>query len=262
MDNINRTSTSTNTSSEVVSRNRISMDFDDLFTRKLDNSIPEITVTDTSLNIEDNTEENSLLNDSQENLLENHEPGNTGLKNTFSKIIKRSRSENNLLKSVKYFLNNISESSLNNKHFPLVDDKILRIYLKDYIGLSDHISMIKDNFNNLPVSINKKYILNFYDDLFNNIEDFKNIQTCLLNIKNFNKIDVILDHYRFEYLSGSKITANSNFIKDLHKILIDDRLLFVSDINTFKEFYVLNDLDYLNYKNKNQIIELKIYINL
>jgi hypothetical protein len=177
-------------------------------------------------------------------------------------LIYKSKSDTNL-RIIKY--NNLSRN-LNfkfiNKDFALQKENVLRILTKDLIRLSDYISIINNYFTKLPVNETKLEVMSIYNDLYNNIEDFKNIQKCLLNIKDLNKIEELLDQNKIGYLTGNKITANSEFIKGLHRMLINDRLLFVYDLFVFKEYYVLNDLDYLNYKNKNQIIDLRIYNKL
>jgi hypothetical protein len=270
-----------------LKRNYLNTEFDNLFTRpnniKIGN-IPEIFVTDTSYK-----NENELSNNSQENLLNNNENENELSNNSQenllnNKIIKKSSSSSsssklNFKDKIIHFINK-SKTDTNlrikkfkfisqdfkfkfiNKDFLLLKDNPLRILTKNLIRLSDYISIINKNLGKLPVNETKLEVMNIYIDLINNIEDFKNIQTCLLDIKDLNKIDVLLDQYRIEYLTESESTANSNFIELLHRMLIDDRLLFVNDFFVFKEYYVLNDLDYLNYKNKNQIIDLRIFYNL
>jgi hypothetical protein len=271
-----------------LKRNYLNTEFDNLFTRPNNikiGKIPEIFVTDTSYK-----NENELSNNSQENLLNNNENENELSNNSQenllnNKIIKKSSSSSssssklNFKDKINYFINK-SKTDTNlrinkfkfisqdfkfkfiNKDFLLLKDNPLRILTKNLIRLSDYISIINKNLGKLPVNETKLEVMNIYIDLINNIEDFKNIQTCLLDIKDLNKIDVLLDQYRIEYLTESESTANSNFIELLHRMLIDDRLLFVNDFFVFKEYYVLNDLDYLNYKNKNQIIDLRIFYNL
>jgi len=216
-----------------------------------------------------NNNENELSNNSQENLLNNKiikkgssSSSKLNFKDKINKLIYKSKSDTNL-RIIKY--NNLSRN-LNfkfiNKDFALQKENVLRILTKDLIRLSDYISIINNYFTKLPVNETKLEVMSIYNDLYNNIEDFKNIQKCLLNIKDLNKIEELLDQNKIGYLTGNKITANSEFIKGLHRMLINDRLLFVYDLFVFKEYYVLNDLDYLNYKNKNQIIDLRIYNKL
>jgi hypothetical protein len=185
-ENINRTSTSSSTSSEVRLNNRFlfrkSEDFNDLFTRKIDinNNIPKIIVSENN-NSQDNLLDSISNNEEDELLIENNSrKGKSGIKRTIIKIIKRSRSENNFFNTIKYFLSNKSDSNLNNKDkFPLIANKIIRISNKDYNILSDYMTMIIVKFNNSSIisSNDKINILNFYNDLHKNIEDFKNIKT-------------------------------------------------------------------------------------
>jgi len=214
-----------------------------------------------------NNDENELLNNSQEDLLNNNIIKNSSssklkFKDKINQFINKSKSDTNLrIKNFNFLSQDLKGKSIN-KDFPLLKENLLRLLPKELITLSDYFSLINYQLGKLPFFETKLEHMSIYIDLFYNIEDFKNIQKCLLDIKDLNKIEILLDQCRIGYFPGSKRAANSKFIVLLHRMLINERLLFVSDLFVFKEYYVLNDLDYLNYINKNKIIDLRIYSKL
>jgi hypothetical protein len=63
-------------------------------------------------------------------------------------------------------------------------------------------------------------------------------------------LDYFIQNNWIDYqIIGKKSFDNSKFISNLYDILNKNGIL-IPNLEIFKEYYILNDLDYLNYKNK------------
>jgi hypothetical protein len=135
-------------------------------------------------------------------------------------------------------------------------------------------SLYNELLNNSWLIINNGVFthLNFIID---DLRLFLNIQTNLIELienQNINKeifelMKALILDYNIQYDLCKDELYNIEFNEKLFNILNENFgfKLFLKDnisnfnVSTLKEFYVLNDLEYLNYKNKERIIDINIF---
>jgi hypothetical protein len=224
----------------------------------LDNEIKDDLINNTIF--ENNSTDNLLNNNETKNISNNltKQKSFGNLKNKVLNLIKKSSSNYNL-----------SSGLLKNKvnlFYELDNDNLFKVPLSIYkslIIINDNIiTLLKDiNLNNKDSTINSfihnKDILKLNHD----------IQYCLghfsYDYSESKKLKCFIYDYNLRLLTTKMEYLNKEFINSLFNLLPFDK--YIKDIiiinDNFREFYFLNDLDYIVTKNKNKF-ELDIFKSL
>jgi hypothetical protein len=122
-------------------------------------------------------------------------------------------------------------------------------------------------------------ILTYLNSIINDLDLFSHIQNNLINIiehqntnsRDFNTIKALINRYHLEYYSGNKSELYSNEFNDKLFTKLNSifgfKLFIKYDINHFnssklKEFYIINDFEYLNGKNKDRLLSIELFNNI
>jgi hypothetical protein len=164
----------------------------------------------------------------------------------------------------KLFITN-KTPKLTSKDFPINDQTIFKISEIKIEELLLPTYRLKNFMVDNSIFFYNTDILKSLNSIINDLELFINIQKTFIEMINDNNysdhIAQILyenDYCSREYEFAKNETYNNNFNIKLFNILNNYNLIDNLTLNKLKEFYVINDLDYLDYKNK-KIIFINFY---
>jgi hypothetical protein len=246
------------------------------------NEVPRIEITQVENNLSNNliiinsTENDNLsqinsqiFNNDEILLIQNknsHENKNylkhkkSGLKDQLNQVFKglrKIKSENNLFKNVFY-------KKIETKEFPLDPNNLLKIPQNLYDSMFNNtkniIFWLREQNYNLNYDLKNKH--KFFLELYSHIQWNKDTQENLFKLINSNNesnyiIKCLIKYYNISYetakIEDTQLEFNKNFYEILKPLYSTSNLSSLSEC-TLREFYMLNDFDYLNMKyNKNLI---------
>jgi len=104
-------------------------------------------------------------------------------------------------------------------------------------------------------------LINLYNKLSDDLVDLLKLQNSLNKIKDFRRLDLFIQENWIDYQIKGKKIVNSTFLNKLNEHLNSIELTSINE-NILKEYYILNDLEYLVFKNKNKLIKSNVYLSL
>jgi hypothetical protein len=226
--------------------------------------------TKSLINIENNNVDNNEYN--EDSLLINNsksvkykDSNVKSIGNLKNKLLKNFRFEGNIGRLFKLNKNLVIKSV----DYPFNKNNVFIIPNDLYKSLNSlSIQLLSSIRNNDYLNINNNILFEYLNNLIYYIQLNKDIQCNFIKLiqsnNNYNKyIKLLIDHYYFGYETSKLELYNIEFNNKLNHKLDEIFMLHGFNSDVLREYYVLNDYNYLNNKSKNNInLNIIYYINI